>query len=358
MLDFGGHIWHTVDMKFFCTCLVVVSVCLLTEGGSNKEGGPSGVRKPAARAVVVIEPGDIPGETPMDAICGVRSMINEAVRRQRSAHFKLKALPASGPNRARNALVNREIRKFCDESKYFWLGDGGEEAPTNVLSISRVTAANNRWTNGVFGVRWWLSRVAAGRAAVACAKGDLDLVMLGDSITHFWELKCPESWTTFTNGLRVANFGCAGDKVANAIWMAENGALDGLRTKAVSILIGTNDNTSDAADPEEVARRIEYLVGLVRARQPDAKILLFAVFPRGRSAKEVKHIAARKRNEATNARLAAFAATVKNLSYVDLSASYLGPDGFVPKALMADGIHPTAEGYAIWAECIRHELKK
>ena len=345
-------------MKFFNTCLVFVSVCLLVEGGANKAGGPSEVRKPAARAVVVIEPGDIAGETPMDAICSVRSMINEAVRRQRSAHFKLKALPASGPNRARNALVNREIRKFCDERKYFWLGEGGEETPTNVLSISRVTAANNRWTNGVFGVRWWLSRVAAGRAAIARAKGDLDLVMLGDSITHFWELKCPESWTSFTNGLRVANFGCAGDKVANAIWMAENGALDGLRTKAVSILIGTNDNTSDASDPEEVAKRIEHLVGLVRAKQPDAKVLLFAVFPRGRSAKEVNHLAARKRNEATNARLAAFAATVKNLSYFDLSAHYLGPDGFVPKTLMADGIHPTAEGYAFWAEPLHRELQQ
>ena len=341
--------WSVIGVALFC---------LSVAGGSNQVERAAGARKPTARAVVVIEPGDIAGETPMDAICGVRSMINAAVRRQRSAHFRLKALPATDPNRARNALVNREIRKFCDERKYFWIGEGGEEAPMNVLSISRVTAANNRWTNGVFGVRWWLSRVAAGRAAVARAEGDLDLVMLGDSITHFWELKCPESWTSFTNGLRVANFGCAGDKVANAIWMAENGALDGLRTKAVSILIGTNDNSSDRSDPEEVARRIEHLVGLVRAKQPDAKILLFAIFPRGRSANDARHIAARKRNEATNVRLSAFAATVKNLSYFDLSASYLGPDGFVPKALMADGIHPTAEGYAIWAEPLHRELQQ
>ena len=30
---------------------------------------------------------------------------------------------------------------------------------------------------------------------------------------------------------------------------------------------------------------------------------------------------------------------------------------FMPKTLMADGIHPTAEGYAIWAERIRKELR-
>ena len=332
--------------------IVAISACCLSAEGETKKAHLD------AAKTVVLETGDVAGETPMDAICGVRAMIDAAVRRQRSAHFMLKALPASGPNRERNALVNREIRKFCDGRKYIWSAEGCEEAPTNVLSVSRVTAANNRWTNGVFGVRWWLSRVAAGRAAVACAKGELDLVMLGDSITHFWEMKYPESWSSFTNGLRVANFGCAGDKVANAIWMAENGALDGLRTKAVSILIGTNDNTSDASDPVEVARRIEHLVGLVRAKQPDAKILLFAIFPRGRSANDARHIAARKRNEATNARIAAFAATVPNLVFIDLSARYLGPDGFVPKPLMADGIHPTAEGYAIWAERLRSELQK
>ena len=328
-----------------CFVSVFAALCLF-DGGA------------ASHKTVVIETGDIEGVTPMDVICGARARINAAVRTQRKAHFTIKALPASGPNRERNALANREIRKFCDERKYFWNGEGCEEAPSNTYSISRVTASNNRWTNGVFGVRWWLSRVAAGRAAVARAKGELDLVMLGDSITQFWELKCPESWTAFTNGLRVANFGCAGDKVANAIWMAENGALDGLKTKAVSILIGTNDNTSDASDPKEVARRIEHLVGIVRTKQPDAKIILHAIFPRGRSANDAKHVAARKRNEATNAIVAKFAAKDGNIVFVDLTERWLGADGFVPKTLMADGIHPTAEGYAIWGERLRHELGK
>ena len=293
----------------------------------------------------------------MDVICGARARINKAMHAQRKAHFTIRALPASDQNRERNALANREIRKFCDGRKCFWDGEGGEEAPSNTLSISRVTAANNRWTNGVFGVRWWLSRVASGRAAVARAKGELDLVMLGDSITHFWEIKCLKSWTAFTNGLNVANFGCAGDKVANAIWMAENGALDGLRTRAVSILIGTNDNSSDKSDPAKVAKLIERLVGIVRAKQPDAKIILHAIFPRGRSANDAKHIAPRKRNEATNAIVAKFAAKDGNIVFVDLTERWLGSDGFVPKALMADGIHPTAEGYAIWGERLRRELQ-
>ena len=144
----------------------------------------------------------------MDVICGARARINAALRSQRKAHFTIKALPASGPSRERNALVNRELRKFCDERKYFWNAEGGEEAPSNSLSVSRVTAANQRWTNGVFGVRWWLSRVAAGRASVARAKGDLDLpfdlwmaddfaerpeLALGYKVVAFSEMRKPDA---------------------------------------------------------------------------------------------------------------------------------------------------------------------
>ena len=341
--------------RIVCFVAVFAVLCLFAGVAADKQ--PSTGRNAVAKTVV-IETADIAGATPMDVICGTRARIDAAVCGQRSARFTIKALPASGQNRERNALANREICKFCDGRKYFWDGDGGEQAPSNSYSVSRVTAANNRWTNGVFGVRWWLSRVASGRAAVARAKGELDLVMLGDSITHFWELKCPESWSAFTKGMRVANFGCAGDKVENAIWMAENGALDGLRTKAVSVLIGTNDNSSDASDPKEVAQLIERLVGIVRAKQPDAKIILHAIFPRGRSANDAKHIAARRRNEATNSIVSAFAAKDGKIVYVDLTERWLGPDGFVPKSLMADGIHPTVEGYAIWGERLRRELQK
>lgn len=346
-------------MKHEKHCIVasfLAVLCILAAYGDDPS--PAAKQHPSPKKTVELSFEAIDGDTPMDVICGARAALDAALSRNRSARFVLKALPASGPHRSRNALVNRELRKFCDGRKYLWNAEGGEEAPANPISISRVTAANNRWTNGVFGVRWWLSRIAGGRASVAQEHGDMDLVMLGDSITHFWEIRCGESWAQFTNGLRVANFGAAGDKVANAIWMAENGALDGLRTKAVSILIGTNDNSSDNSNPEEVARQTEKLVEIVRAKQPEAKVLLFSIFPRGRSDKDVKHLAARKRNEATNAIVAAFAAKDANVVFVDLSERWLGPDGFVPKALMADGIHPTAEGYSIWAESILGELRK
>ena len=353
-------------------------------------------------------------EAPMDVICGVRAVMNAALARQPKARLVLCAIfprgrDAADPRRCANELVNREIKKFCDGRRTIWCdftdrfltadgrlsaevmpdylhpsAEGYEiwaasvapfvnavldprgltgirgllpsrwsrpvaEGPAETIPLSRVQVANDRWP-GFFGQYWWLSRVEQARDVVTHAGGELDLVMLGDSITHFWQQKHPDHWRKFVGDRRIANFGCAGDTVQNVLWMIENGALDGCRAKAVSIMIGTNNNTHDDSRPEHVAAGIIKAVGMVRARQPEAKIILTAIFPRGGSAKDAKHLAARARNEKTNAILKDFAAKEKGVVWSDVCGRFLGPDGHVPKALMEDRIHPTDAGYDIWAE--------
>lgn len=317
---------------------------------------------------------------------------------------------ADDPRRRSNDLVNRGLRRFCDGRKVVWcdLGerflapdgrlsaeimpdflhpsvDGYEiwgaavlpvlnamverygkpynfgnihashwtgsvyEGPAETIPKDRIEAANKRWPDGFFGQRWWLSRVEQARDAVRAGGGELDLVMLGDSITHFWQQNHPDHWRKFVGERKVANFGCAGDTVQNVLWMIENGALDGCKAKAVSILIGTNNNTDEGSNPTNVAAGIMKAVRMAREKQPDAKVVLNAIFPRGSSAKDSKHLAARRRNVATNAILKGFAEREKGVVWLDLSAKFLGPDGFVPKELMADRIHPTDAGYDIWA---------
>ena len=224
------------------------------------------------------------------------------------------------------------------------------EGPAETIPKSRIDAASNRWTDGFFGQHWWLSRVEQARDAVRASGGELDLVMLGDSITHFWQQNHPEHWKKFVGERKVANFGCAGDTVQNVLWMVENGALDGCKVRTVSILIGTNNNTDDGANPTNVAAGIMKAVRMAKEKQPNAKIILNAILPRGSSAKDAKHLAARRRNEATNAILKDFAEKERGVAWLDLSAKFLGADGFVPKELMADRIHPTDAGYDIWAE--------
>ena len=363
-------------------------------------------------------------EPPMDVICGVKAVVNAAFEKQCSARMLLlpifpRGKDASDARRQGNALVNRELRKFCDGRKVVWcdfsdqflapdgrlssevmpdyLHPGAEgyeiwaaaivpyvnamvekygqshifggrfsdrwnrpvcDGPAETIPQSRVSAANNRWTDGFFGGYWWLSRVEQARDAIAKAGGEMDLVMLGDSITHFWQIRHAEHWQKFVGNRRIANFGCAGDTVQNVLWMVENGALDGCTAKFVSILIGTNNNTSETSDPAKVAEGVKKAVAGVRTKQPNATIVLTAIFPRGGSAKDAKHLAARERNERTNAILKTFAAQEKGVVWLDVNAKFLGPDGFVPKAMMADRIHPTDAGYDVWAAELNRIMAK
>ena len=66
---------------------------------------------------------------------------------------------------------------------------------------------------------WALPRMRDKLRRVAALKGkSVDLVMLGDSITHFWEERNPDLWKRFCEGMTVLNLGYSGDKTQNAIF--------------------------------------------------------------------------------------------------------------------------------------------
>ncbi|MBO7684464.1 MAG: hypothetical protein J6T51_07040 [Kiritimatiellae bacterium] len=54
---------------------------------------------------------------------------------------------------------------------------------------------------GIFGDYWWANRFLDRHQKVEKLKGKtVDLVLLGDSIMHFWEWKHPASWRKLTEG--------------------------------------------------------------------------------------------------------------------------------------------------------------
>ena len=163
----------------------------------------------------------------------------------------------------------------------------GVAAESPESSVSRMESRTKDPTRdpGLFGDYWWANRFLSRHRLIEGFKGKtVDVVMLGDSITHFWEWKHPESWTRFTNGKTVLNLGYGGDKTENVIWRIEHGELDGYTAKCVVLMVGTNNNTSKASDPAAVAKGVEKIVAMIRARQPTAKLILHPIFPRGRSA--------------------------------------------------------------------------
>lgn len=232
-----------------------------------------------------------------------------------------------------------------------------EPVETTAVSHMESRTKDPKRDPGIFGDYWWANRFLSRHREIEKFRGQtVDVVMLGDSIMHFWEWKHKKSWETFTKGRTALNLGYGGDKTETVIWRIEHGELDGYEAKNVVLMIGTNNNTSDKTDPANVAKGVEKIVALVRERQPKARIVLHPIFPRGASADSKKHAAARARNEKTNELLKAFAEKDGKLIWVDFNAKFLDASGWVPPTLMKDQIHPTDEGYELWMAALKDVL--
>jgi lysophospholipase L1-like esterase len=180
-------------------------------------------------------------------------------------------------------------------------------------------------------------------------QGEAQLVFLGDSITAGWNGK-KEIWDKAFGQYKPANFGIGGDRTQHVLWRIENGELDGIKPKAVVIMIGTNNSGSDSA--EAIARGITKIVETVRTKQPQAKILLLAVFPRGEKATDNP---GREKLKQVNAIIAKLD-DGKHIFYQDIGDKFLQPDGGLSKDIMYDYLHLTDAGYQIWADAIGPKL--
>lgn len=202
-------------------------------------------------------------------------------------------------------------------------------------------------------------------AAILTIKENVNpkVVLVGDSITHFWggEPKEPkgdrgaESWAElFPSGTRPAlNLGFGWDRTQNVLYRIAQGELDGLKPETIVLHIGTNNlagtSNAKANSPDEIAYAIALIVDRLREKCPQARIIVMAVFPRGEKPTDPK----RAQTAAINEKLPALLSTKENVILVDITSKLTNPDGTISRDVMADFLHPTARGYDIWAEALK-----
>jgi lysophospholipase L1-like esterase len=182
-------------------------------------------------------------------------------------------------------------------------------------------------------------------------EGKAQLVFLGDSITAGWGSK-KDIWDKAFGQYTPANFGIGGDRTQHVLWRIQNGELDGIKPKAAVLMIGTNNVATDTA--EGIAKGITVIVETIRAKQPQAKILLLAVFPRG-DRPTGKLGAANEKLKQVNAIIAKLD-DGKNIHFLDIGSKFPQPDGALTKEVMPDFLHLSAAGYQIWADAISPKL--
>ena len=220
------------------------------------------------------------------------------------------------------------------------------------MSPSPLPSATPLAGPGIAAPRPWSTAkwLAQHDAFVARARqGNVDVVFLGDSIAAFFQQRAPEVWNREIAPLgNVVDFGIEGDRTQFVLWRVQNGELDGTNARAVVLMIGTNNLAT--ATPENVARGVAAIVGAVRAKLPNAVIVLNGLFPRGDPNDRLRAKAAD-----VNSRLAALADGA-HVRWLDAGPGFLTADGTIAPALMPDKLHPSPDGYELWATALRPVL--
>jgi beta-glucosidase len=182
-------------------------------------------------------------------------------------------------------------------------------------------------------------------------KGDIDLLLEGDSITDWWvqgEAK-KAVFDKYFGNIKTANFAIAGDTTQGVLWGLHNGEGQGFSPKAIMLMIGTNNMGTNSAP--EIAEGVGAIVLEMRKDFPDAKILLLAIFPRS-----VPGDSVRDKIAETN-KIIARLDDQQHVFYLDIGSKFLDEKGyFLPGTFQGDNLHPAPAGYEIWGEAVKDQL--
>ncbi len=182
--------------------------------------------------------------------------------------------------------------------------------------------------------------------------GEYDIEFIGDSITQGWEGAGKNVWQEFYGQRKVINLGVGGDRTQHVLWRFEQGQLDGIKAKAAVVMIGTNNSNKDDNSEADILAGVTAIVNQIRQRQPDTKIILLGIFPRGQTFSPQ-----RGKILQVNQALSRLD-DGKNIFYMDFGAQMIENDGSISKAMMRDYLHPVEAGYKIWANAIEPKLKE
>ncbi|MDR1497696.1 MAG: GDSL-type esterase/lipase family protein [Puniceicoccales bacterium] len=190
-------------------------------------------------------------------------------------------------------------------------------------------------------------------------EGGYDVLFLGDTLTHAWTFPAGGApiWEAQLAPLKAVNFGISSDRIENVLYRIQNGHLDGKGDPKVIVLaIGAmeNNNPYGGVPPATVAAGIKAIIQEIKSRKPAVKIILMAIFPRGKTATDLR----RKKNDEINALITVFADN-KTVFFKNINESLLNKNGSQRDDIFyEDGLYLRQSGYKIWADAIIPDIKK
>ena len=196
-------------------------------------------------------------------------------------------------------------------------------------------------------------------------KGDIELVFFGTTETEMWSWaeRGRAVWDRELAGRKAANFGSQGTNPKSLLWRMQNGELDGYEAKLVVLQLASGGRISDPFSPgreREFVAEWASIIAEIRARQPQAKILLTAPIPRGIPPRDSRQ----SWQEIADANAAVLAQLTddETVFYADFGERFFLQDGSYDHEYWGMpgpagvGIQPAA--YDVWAEELKPWLDR
>ncbi len=219
-------------------------------------------------------------------------------------------------------------------------GSAGIDSPDANIEAIQPVMQNAEWA-----LPWWEPRHQEKLAAI---KGrEVDLLMIGDSITHGWEDAGQEVWREYYGDRNAFNLGFSGDRTEHVLWRLQHGEVEGISPEVAVLMIGTNNTGHRKGPPRETAAGIAHILDELRQRLPETEILLLAIFPRGATPDDEL----RRINAATNEIIAGLA-DGEQVHFLNINDQFLDEAGTLSRTIMPDLLHPNERGYRLWAEAM------
>ncbi len=215
------------------------------------------------------------------------------------------------------------------------------KAHPSLPPAARPAARNVYW--------WWKKRNKLLQERLAATKR-VDVLFVGDSITHYWEIEGADAWAHAFGSWHPFNFGVGGDQTQHILYRLKHTAFGALRPKVAVVMAGTN-NAALRTSPRNIALGIKAIVKTLKEKFPGIKILLVGILPRGD-----RPTGAGRRALGTNPLLARLH-NGKDIFYVDFTSLFKKGHAVIAKLFKHDSLHLSHAGYALWGQLLAPKIR-
>lgn len=209
---------------------------------------------------------------------------------------------------------------------------------------------------GTWGGTSWVDTHAKLVTYVQRNPGPCDVLLVGDSITQQWGSPLDkgilnDAWLKAFPNAKTINIGIGGDKTQNVLWRLDHGGVEGLKPRAIVLMIGNNNMFfTPETGVSAAAQGVRACLANLREKFPEASIVVAKILPCHNPKVRFYQDILLTNLEIDKLKLD----SDSKVKVLDLTQDFLNADGTIKQNLFShDNIHLSLAGYAVYASRLK-----